>query len=418
MTSSASGFLLSLAFVVGLSGAVAAQQEDWPEFRGPTGQGHSAERGLPLAWSESQNVAWKTPLRGRGWSSPVVAGGRVWLTTAVAEAGGASLRALALDVGTGAEVADVEVFRLRNANLKNPKNSHASPTPIVEGDRVYVHFGGDGTAAIDAQSGAIVWKAQFPYASQHGSGGSPALYQDLLIFSADGHYEAFVIALDKRTGKVRWKTERRKPFDQAYTTPLIIRVDGRDQLISVGAYRAVSYDPLTGKELWLVRYEDGFSNVPRPVFAHGLVYIATGFQQAAIIAVRADGTGDVTASHIAWTLTRGAPFTPSPLVVGDDLYVINDLGVLTCVDAKTGSLHWQQRIGGNHSASPLFADGKIYLLSEEGVATVIAPGRIFQKLAASELDGATLASMAVSRGAIFIRSLTHLYRIGAPLTSP
>ncbi len=390
---------------------VHAQQEDWPEFRGPTGQGHSTEVGLPLEWSESRNVRWKTPLRGRGWSSPVVSRGRVWITTAIREADGASLRTLAFDVETGAEVADVEVFRLSNAGLKNPKNSHASPTPIVEGDRVYVHFGGDGTAAIDAASGAVVWKAQFPYASQHGSGGSPALYKDLLIVSADGHYEAFVVALDTRTGKVRWKTERRKPFDQAYTTPLIIRAGERDQVISIGAYRTVAYDPLTGKEIWIVRYEDGFSNVPRPVFGHGLVYIATGFQQPALIAVRANGAGDVTATHIAWSLTRGAPFTPSPLLVGDELYVINDMGILTCVDAKTGTLHWQQRLGGNYSASPIFADGRIYFLSEEGVATVIAPGTSFQKLATSELDGATLASMAVSRGSIFIRSHTHLYRI-------
>jgi outer membrane protein assembly factor BamB len=334
------------------------------------------------------------------------------LTTAVEAAGGASLRALAFDVETGALLVNVEAFRIRNAHLKNAKNSHASPTPIVEGDRVYVHFGGEGTAAIDASSGAIVWKAQFPYETQHGSGGSPVLYKDLLIFSADGYYEAFVIALDKRTGAVRWKTPRRKPFSQAYTTPLVIAVDGRDQLISVGAYRTAAYDPLSGKELWFVRYEDGFSNVPRPVFGHGLVFIATGFQQPVIIGVRVDGRGDVTDTHIAWSLTRGAPFTPSPLLVGDELYVISDLGVLTCVDARTGKVHWQQRVGGNHSASPIFADGRIYFLSEEGVATVIAPGKTFQKLAVNELDGAALASMAVSRASIFIRTLTHLYRIG------
>ncbi len=383
----------------------------WPQFRGPSGQGHSSERGIPLTWSETQNIAWKAPLRGRGWSSPVISNGRVWMTTSVADAGNASLRALALDVATGRGLLDVKVFRLSNANLKNPKNSHASPTPIVEGDRVYVHFGGEGTAALDATTGAIVWAKKFPYASQHGSGGSPVLQGDLLIFSGDGHYEAWVIALDKRTGSVKWKTERRKPFGQAYTTPLVISVNGRDQVVSVGAYRAASYDVATGREIWWVGYEQGFSNVPRPVFAHGLVYIATGFFQPAVLAVRPDGTGDVTDTHVAWSMTRGAPFTPSPLTVGDELYVISDLGVLSCVDAKTGTLRWQERVGGNHSASPIVADGRIYFLSEEGVATVIAPGKTFQKLAVNELDGATLASMAVADGSIFIRSLTHLYRI-------
>lgn len=404
--------LFVIPFSIFVSARLASQpQAEWPQFRGPGGQGHAAATDVPLEWSEARNVAWKVPVGGRGWSSPVVTNDRVWLTTAVAAAGGVSLRVLAFDVKTGRESLNVEVFRLSNATLKNPKNSHASPTPIVNGNRVYVHFGGDGTAALDASSGRILWAKRFPYASQHGSGGSPALYDDLLIFSGDGHYEAWVIALDTRTGDVRWKTERRKPFDQAYTTPLVISVDGRDQVVSVGAYRASAYDPETGREIWMVRYENGFSNVPRPVFGHGLVYITTGFFQPAVLAVRPDGTGDVTATHVAWSMTRGAPFTPSPLVVGDELYVISDLGVLSCVDARTGKLRWQERVGGNHSASPVFADGRIYFLSEEGVATVIAPGTTYKRLAVNELDGATLASMAVAHRSIFIRSLTHLYRI-------
>ena len=394
-----------------VASAANAQAPGWPQFRGPTGQGHSTERNLPLHWTESTNIAWKTGVPGRGWSSPAIAGPRVWLTTAVDDRRGASLRALAFDVETGAQVVDVEVFRIRDARLKNPKNSHASPTPIVEDGRVYVHYGGEGTAALDATSGAVIWKARFPYENQHGTGGSPVLYKDLLIFSHDGYYEAYVMALDARTGEVRWKTPRRKPFSQAYTTPLVINVAGRDQLVSVGAYRTAAYDPVTGKEIWFVGYEDGFSNVPRPVFGQGLLFIATGFQQPRMIAVRPDGAGDVTGTHIAWSLTRGAPFTPSPLVVGDELYVLSDLGVLTCVDARTGQVHWQQRIGGNFSASPVFADGRIYLLSEEGVSTVIAPGRVFHKLAVNELDGATLASIAVAHQSLFIRSATHLYRI-------
>ena len=399
---------VSLLFTLAGVGAYA---EGWPEFRGPTGQGHSAERGLPLEWSESRNVIWKKPIAGLGWSTPVVAGGRAWLTTAVRERGGASLRVLAFEVETGTEVVNAEVFRIRDAVLTNPKNSHASPTPIVDGDRVYVHFGADGTAALTT-SGQVLWKARFPYVTQHGSGGSPVVYGDLLIFSCDGWDAAFVIALDKHTGKVRWKTQRRLPSDQAYTTPLIIRVADRDQVVSVGAYRAAAYDPRSGREIWRVSYPDGFSNVPRPVYGHGLVYIATGFQQPSLLAVRADGTGDVTRTHVAWTVRRGAPLTPSPLLVGDELYVVNDIGIVSALDAKTGEPHWMQRIGGNHSASPIFADGRIYFLSEEGMATVLAPGREFRVLARNQLDGSTLASMAVSARSIFVRSSTHLYRLG------
>jgi outer membrane protein assembly factor BamB len=406
----ARGIAPPLLLLLALSG-LAAEAQDWPEFRGPTGQGISTERGLPLEWSESRNVIWKTPVPGLGWSSPVVVGGRVWVTTAI-EQKGASLRALAFDVETGREVVNTEVFRLGNARLTNPKNSFASPTPIVEGDRVYVHFGANGTAALTT-AGEIVWKTRLPYDSQHGNGGSPVLYGDLLIINCDGSDTAFVVALDKRTGKVRWKTERRQPWDQAYSTPLVIQVGDRDEVVSVGAYRAAAYDPQSGKEVWRVSYRDGFSNVPRPVYGHGLVYIATGFQEPSLLAVRADGAGDVTKSHVVWTLRRAAPLTPSPLLVGDELYVVSDIGIASCLDAKTGEVHWLQRLGGNYSASPIFADGRIYFLSEEGMAIVIAPGKEFRKLAMNQLDGATLASMAVSGGSIFIRTDSDLYRIGA-----
>jgi outer membrane protein assembly factor BamB len=399
---------IAVALVVFALG-VRMSAEDWPAFRGPTGQGHSSEQNLPLEWSESRHVVWKAAVPGRGWSSPVVAGGRVWLTTAAAERG-ASLRLLGFDAATGREVVNVEAFHRPSARLLNEKNSLASPTPIVEGDRVYVHFGAEGTAALST-TGEVVWKARFPYESQHGNGGSPALYGDLLVLSCDGADTAFVVALDKRTGKVRWKTERRQPFDQAYSTPLAIRVGGRDQILSVGAYRAAAYDPENGRELWRVSYDDGFSNVPRPVFGHGLVYIATGFQQPLLIAVRADGAGDVTRTHIAWTLSRGAPLTPSPLLVGDDLYVVNDNGIATALDAKTGAIQWQQRLGGTFSASPVFADGRIYFTSEDGETTVIAPGRQFRKLAVNRVDEPTLASLAISGGSIFMRGESHLYRI-------
>src|SRR4029450_7980411 len=217
------------------SSVALAKEEEWPEFRGPGAQGHSAERGLPLEWSETRNIVWKAPVAGLGWSTPVVANSRVWLTTAV-EDKGISLRAIAYDVATGKEVVNVEVCKIPPDRRDiNPKNSWASPSPVIDGDRVFVHFGADGTAAL-SQSGEIIWKNRFGSQAQHGAGGSPIVYGDLLIFSCDGgSAAAFVTALDKATGKTKWKTNRGYPADQAYTTPLVIRVGDQDQLISVGA---------------------------------------------------------------------------------------------------------------------------------------------------------------------------------------
>ena len=304
----------------------------------------------------------------------MVANGRVWLTTAV-EQKGISLRAIAYDAATGREVVNVEVFKIpADRRDINPKNSWASPSPVIDGDRVYVHFGADGTAAL-SQSGEIVWKNRFEYRSQHGAGGSPIVYGDLLIFSCDGSDAAFVIALDKNTGRTKWKTNRGYPADQAYTTPLVIRVGEQDQLISVGAFRVRAYEPLTGREIWRVRYDEGFSNVPRPVFGHGLVFITTGFQQPELLAIRPDGKGDVTRTHVAWSLKRGAPLTPSPIVVGDELYIVSDGGIASCIDARTGNVIWQSRLGGTYSASPIYADGRLYFPAEQGVTTVMAPGQ-------------------------------------------
>jgi outer membrane protein assembly factor BamB len=384
--------------------------QDWPQFRGPTGQGVSDERNLPLTWSETKNVRWKTAIPGRGWSSPVIHGDRVWLTTATEE--GRSLRAIAVDVNTGAIQQDVEIFRLKSPKLMNPKNSFASPTPVVDGDRVYLHFGAYGTACI-TQSGEIVWKTKLDYDNgQHGPGGSPVIYDDLLIVSCDGLDQQFVVALDKATGKVRWK-KLREGY-QAYTTPLVVSLPAGDQIISPGAFQAIAYEPRTGKEIWRVKYAEGFSNVPRPVYGNDLVFICTGFQEPSLLAVRLDGHGDVTKSKIAWKLDRGIPRTPSPLLVGNELYIVSDNGIATCIDAKTGDELWRARLGGNYSASPVYADGRIYFLSEEGETIVVAPGRQLKHLATNQLDGPTLASMAVSHSSLFIRSATHLYRISNP----
>jgi outer membrane protein assembly factor BamB len=402
------------AIVFGVATALRAigHAQEWPQFRGPGGQGHSSERGVPLDWSPTRNIVWKTPVPGRGWSSPIVAGGRVWLTTAIDGSEG-TLRLLAYELESGREALNVEVFRIGHASLLNDKNSHASPTPVADADRVYVHFGDQGTAAL-TMDGKVLWKTRLAHQTQHGGGASPIIHGELLIVNCDGADSAFVVALDKRTGKVRWKTWRRQPWSQAYTTPLVIRHGDREQLVSVGASHAVAYEPETGKEIWRVTYPGGFSNVPRPVMAHGLVYITTGFHQPSLRAIRPGGRGDVTNSEVAWSLTRAVSLTPSPLIVDDELYMVSDAGILSCVDARAGTLIWQQRLRGAFSASPVFADGRIYFQSEEGVTTVIAPGREFKILAVNSLEEPTLASMAVASGSVFMRTASHLYRIGTP----
>jgi len=378
---------------------------DWPEFRGPTGQGLSDESGLPLTWSENGNVRWKTAIPGQGWSSPAIQGDQIWLTTSTEE--GKSLRAICVDRKSGAILQNIEVFRLNVPGRVNAKNSLASPTPVLDENRIYVHFGAFGTACI-LQSGKILWRTRLEYDNgQHGPGGSPVIFENLLVVNCDGMSVQYVAALDKWTGGIRWKQYRKA--SHAYSTPLIVRLAGGDQLISAGAFRVVAYEPRTGKEIWHVLYGDGFSNVPRPVFGNGRVFICTGFQQPSLLAIRVDGRGDVTKSHVIWRRDRGAPLTPSPLLVGEELYLISDNGIATCLDASTGKEHWQQRIGGNHSASPLYADGRIYFLSEDGQSVVIAPGKELKILATNQLNGQTLASMAVSDGAIFLRSDSHLY---------
>ncbi len=399
----------ALGSLLGCASAYATRAEDWPQFRGPSGQGVSSAAGLPLEWSETRNIRWKSAIPGSGWSSPSIAGNRIWLTTSTGD--GASLRLLALDATTGKITLDVEVFRIRDKGPGiNAKNSFASPTAIVRGDRIWVHFGFYGTACLNT-NGEILWKQTLKYEPQHGPGGSPALFDDLLIISCDGFDAQYVVALDAATGKIRWKTPRSKG-NQAYTTPLVIDAAGQPQVISPGAHCAYAYEPRSGKEIWRIEYGDGFSNVPRAVYAHGLVYICSGFFQPVLFAVRPDGRGNVTKSHVAWTYPRSIPLTPSPVVAGEELYMVSDNGIATCLNAKSGELHWQRRIGGNHSASPVFASGRIYFLSEEGESVVIAPWKAeYRQLARNTVEERTLASLAIWDGSIFLRGDHSLYRI-------
>lgn len=380
---------------------------DWPEFRGPTQQGHSTETGLPLTWSESEHVAWKTDIAGLGWSSPAIVGRQIWLTTALDD--GHSLRALRLNLTTGKIEKDIEVFALDDPGPVHKKNSHASPTPLIQGDHVYVHYGKHGTACL-TKEGEIVWKTQLAYNHRHGPGGSPVLFEDRLIINCDGTDTQYVVALDKTTGKEIWK-QLRGEASMAYSTPTLISVDGRPQLISCGGEWTIAYEPGGGKELWRFRYPGGYSNVPRPVTAFGLTYVSSCYNTATLYALKLGGTGEIAESSIAWQITKGAPRNSSPLIVGDEFYMVSDNGVITCLEAKTGEQHWQERLGGDCSASPLFADGRIYITNETGSTKVIAPGKTFQELALNELPGRTLASLATADGAIFLRTDAALYRI-------
>jgi outer membrane protein assembly factor BamB len=363
-------------------------------------------------------VAWKQALPGLGWSSPIVHDGRIYVTTAVAVPNGAardqSLQALCLDADSGKILWNTEVF-LQDAKTSPPiqsKNSHASPTPLLVDQRLYVHFGHQGTACLDLQ-GKVIWRSrEVRYAPVHGNGGTPILVDDKLIFSCDGSDKQIVVALDKATGKLVWQTDRRSQADKrfSFSTPLLITVNGRQQVISPASDVVGAYDPKTGEEIWRVRY-DGYSVIPRPVYGHGLLFISTSYNSPTLLAIRPDGKGDVTDTHIAWSTKKYAPHTPSLLLVGDELYFVSDNGFASCFDAKTGKVHWQERIGGNYSASPIHADGKTYFQSEQGVGTVVKASTQFEKLAANDMKERTLASYAAVDGALIIRTDKHLYRI-------
>jgi outer membrane protein assembly factor BamB len=407
----------SLAVIVVLLCAALVYAADaWPEFRGPTGQGHVEKGSLPTEWSKTKNVAWVQTIPGVGWSSPVIADNRIYLTTGVpiADTKDTSLRALCLDAKEGKILWSEEVFKEDGAKAPgiNGKNSHASPTPILHGERLYVHFGHEGTACLDL-NGKVLWRQTgLRYKPVHGNGGSPIIVDDLLVFSIDGSDKQIVVALELKTGDVRWKTDRKSTAFKTFSfhTPLLIDVDGKKQIVSVGSDMVGGYDPKTGAEIWRV-HTKGYSVIPRPVYGHGLVFLSTGYDTPSLVAIRPDGKGDVTETHVKWMERKGAPHTPSPLLVGDELYVVSDGGVATCLDAKTGMQHWQQRLGGAFSASPIYADGKIYFQNERGVGYVVKADKQFELLAKNDLEERSLASYAAADGALFIRTEEHLYRI-------
>jgi len=390
---------------------------EWNAFRGPRGDGHAAADGLPIEWNAAKNVVWKEPVPGQGWSSPVVDDGTVYITAAVPSGESSSdmsLRLLAFSESTGQLLDSYEVFQQRGADAPkiHKKNSHASPTPIIDAGRIYVHFGHQGTACLDTK-GNVIWRNQsLGYKPVHGNGGSPILVDDLLVFSCDGGEDPFVVGLDAGTGEVRWKTERTSDATRkfSFTTPTLITVDGQRQIISPGSNVVTALDPADGQEIWRVRY-DGYSVVPKPVFAHGLVFVCTGFNRPSLLAIRPDGQGDVTDTHVAWQVDRAVPHTASRLVIDDEIFMVSDGGVASCLDAKTGESHWSERVGGKYSASLLYSNGLVYLQDEEGKATIIKASKEFEVVTTNSLGERTLASYGVTGNALLMRSDKHLYRI-------
>jgi outer membrane protein assembly factor BamB len=406
------------ALLLGAASAVATWAgENWPEYRGPTGDGHSDATGLPLHWSEMENIRWKTPIHGKGWSSPVIWGNQIWLTTATED--GKERFAVCVDRETGKLLRDIKLFEVAKPAFCHPTNSYASCTPAIEAGRVYVHFGSYGTACLDTATGQTIWsRNDLPCDHYRGPASSPILYKDKLFIHFDGYDVQYVVALDKATGQTLWKHDRNIDYGttdgdmkKGYGTPSVYQINGIAELISPSAGATIAYDPTTGRELWRVNH-GGMNVAARPLLGDGLLFLTTGDSAPfRLLAVRPDGQGDVTPSHVVWRQNRGVPSRSSLLLVDDLLYMMNEGGMAACLEARTGRPVWQKRLGGEFYASPVYAEGHIYCFNREGAGYVLQAGREPKVLATNRLDDGCMASPAIAGKALYVRTKTHLHRI-------
>jgi outer membrane protein assembly factor BamB len=417
---------------------------EWPQFRGPTGDGRSEAQGLPLHWDEQTHVTWKTPVHGLGWSSPVILAGQVWMTTATED--GHRLSAVCLDVETGKILHDLLLFEVAEPQFVHRFNSHASPTPVMEQGRVYVTFGSAGTAALDTATGRVLWERRDIECNHfRGAGSSPVLHEDLLLMHFDGSDHQFVVALDKATGRTVWRRDRSIDFmdlgpdgkpeaegdmRKAFATPHVAWFNDQPLWISQGAKAVYAYDLRDGTERWRVEERLNHSAGSRPVVGHGLIYVATGWATGQLLALRPGREGEVLDANAAqpalsasvgedqseglavvWKVRRSVPRKPSLLLEGDLLFGIDDGGIASCWEARTGQEVWRERVGGNYSASPISAEGRIYVFSEEGKATVLEAGREFRVLAENQLEDGFMASPAVTGRSLILRTRSSVYRV-------
>ena len=403
--------------------------ENWPGWRGQSGDGISTETGIPTRWSGTENIAWKVTIPGNGHSSPVVWGNRVFLTSCLPEKEQRIL--LCLDRNTGKTLWKDVVL---NSPLEtiHPLNSRASGTPATDGQHVFVAFmmaddrkipapnvgtprmitpGSLISAAYDME-GKQKWKINVGnFVSAHGFNTCPVLFEDLVILNGDHDGDAYLVALDRKTGKERWRTQRENNT-RSYVTPIIREIDERTQMILSGSLCVASYNPRNGKRHWII-------NGPTEQFVASVVYngeyvfVTSGYPERHIVAIRPDGSGNVTDTHVAWRTNRGAAYVPSPIIVGPYLLVVADSGIASCFDARTGKRHWMERLPGGHSPSTVSADGLVYFTSDRGVTTIVRPGKTFNLIAQNELGEQISASPAISQGQFFLRTHQHLYCIGA-----
>jgi outer membrane protein assembly factor BamB len=402
--------VMLVVLIVLAAWAPGALAENWPGFRGPRGDGTSLEKGLPLRWSATENIAWKVRVPGRGHASPVVWEDRLFLVSALEAQQERVL--LCLDRRTGKTLWQRTVLKAPLEPI-HTLNSYASSTPLTDGQRVYVSFLDRERmfiAAYDFQ-GNRVWAVHpGPFSSKHGYSSSPILYKDRVIVNGDHDGDGFLIGLNSRTGERVWKIARPNNT-RSYCTPLIREVKGRPQMMLSGSKCVASYSPEDGSLQWIL---DGPTEqfVAAPVYNGRLLFITAGYPDRHILAIRPDGKGNVTNSHIAWRTRRGCSYVPSPIVMGEFLLVVSDGGFLTCFVADTGEILWTERLGGGHSASPVSSEDRVYFQSDRGVTTVVRPGRTFEKLAVNEIGEETYASPVVSQGQLFLRGVEHLFAIG------
>jgi outer membrane protein assembly factor BamB len=416
--------LYTVCFSILISGCN-SQKGNWTHFRGDRLDGIADVSEAPVKWTADSNILWKTPIHDKGWSSPVVYGNQVWVTTATDD--GKQLYAVCTDFETGEVIYDIKVFEPDSVYSKHPINSYATPTPCIEKGFVYVHFGQYGTACINTENGSIIWqRTDLKCNHIQGPGSSPIIYKNLLILHLEGSDVQYIVALNKTNGQTVWKTERRKelydPLEpigkKAYITPLIVNVKGRNMLISNGSAVCSAYDPETGKEIWWIVWGED-STIAMPFSENGKVYFYTSYvvppvgeNYAELIAVVPDGQGDI-AKNILWRIKTPVLQLLTPVIRNGLIYTIDSEGNLKCIDSQTGNDIYSEKLRGKFNSSPVYAAGNIYFCSTQGEILVLKEGLEYNIIAKNRLEGEIWATPAILRNSILIRTSKFLYRIGS-----